>query len=167
MGATLTAPDFFTGRRFAAGPSTAPACALTWPLAAASTRRNSSRSGTRLARAQTVHYNSAVQPHRRAPDRPGVRLKPNWARTDGGEAGLHPSNIHDNAYAIGSIDFTGDMPVILGTGRPKPGRLRLPGGDRIGRPVEDGPAQTGDTVRFIRVTPRRRRRNARSAGSEL
>ena len=38
-----------------------------------------------------VHYNS---------DRTGVRLigpKPTWARQDGGEAGLHPSNIHDNA----------------------------------------------------------------------
>jgi urea carboxylase len=48
---------------------------------------------------------------------PGVRLvgpKPKWARPDGGEAGLHPSNIHDNAYAIGTIDFTGDMPICLG-----------------------------------------------------
>jgi hypothetical protein len=24
-----------------------------------------------------------------------------------GEAGLHPSNIHDNEYAIGSVNFTG------------------------------------------------------------
>ncbi|HZE90361.1 MAG TPA: 5-oxoprolinase/urea amidolyase family protein, partial [Rhizobacter sp.] len=48
-----------------------------------------------------VHYNSS---------RTGVRLigpRPTWARSDGGEAGLHPSNIHDNAYAIGAIDFTG------------------------------------------------------------
>jgi urea carboxylase len=40
-----------------------------------------------------VHYNSS---------RTGIRLigpKPTWARTDGGEAGLHPSNIHDNAHA--------------------------------------------------------------------
>ncbi|WOD09271.1 hypothetical protein [Marinomonas sp. GJ51-6] len=54
-----------------------------------------------------IHYNSS---------RTGVRLiysKPTWARKDGGEAGLHPSNIHDNAYAFGSVDFTGDMPVIL------------------------------------------------------
>ncbi|MEX3630285.1 MAG: MFS transporter, partial [Burkholderia sp.] len=58
--------------------------------------------------AWVVHYNSS---------RTGVRLvgpKPRWARSDGGEAGLHPSNIHDNAYAIGAVDFTGDMPVILG-----------------------------------------------------
>ena len=49
-------------------------------------------------------------------NRTGVRLigpKPRWARTDGGEAGLHPSNIHDNAYALGAVDFTGDMPVRI------------------------------------------------------
>lgn len=37
----------------------------------------------------TVHHQSA---------RTGVRLigpKPGWARSDGGDAGLHPSNIHD------------------------------------------------------------------------
>ena len=44
----------------------------------------------------------------------GVRLvgpKPQWARQDGGEAGLHPSNVHDCEYAIGAINFTGDFPV--------------------------------------------------------
>ncbi len=55
-----------------------------------------------------VHFNSS---------RTGVRLigpKPVWTRDSGGEAGLHPSNIHDNPYAVGAVDFTGDMPVILG-----------------------------------------------------
>ena len=59
-----------------------------------------------------VHYNS---------DRTGVRLigpKPTWARKDGGEAGLHPSNIHDNAYAVGTVDLTGEMHVILGPDGP-------------------------------------------------
>jgi urea carboxylase len=67
-----------------------------------------------------VHYNSS---------RTGVRLlgpKPQWARSDGGEAGLHPSNIHDNAYAIGSVDFTGDMPVILGPDGPSLGGFVCP-----------------------------------------
>ncbi|MCL1415460.1 hypothetical protein M3J43_26005, partial [Escherichia coli] len=62
-----------------------------------------------------IHYNSS---------RTGIRLigpKPEWAREDGGEAGLHPSNIHDNAYAIGAIDFTGDMPIILGPDGPSLG----------------------------------------------
>ena len=63
-----------------------------------------------------VHFNS---------NRTGVRLigpKPQWARSDGGEAGLHPSNIHDNAYAVGAIDFTGDMPIISAR-RSEPGGL--------------------------------------------
>ncbi|KAG9234945.1 urea carboxylase [Amylocarpus encephaloides] len=54
-----------------------------------------------------VHYNS---------NRVGVRLtgrKPTWARDNGGAAGLHPSNIHDSPYSIGSISFTGDEAVIL------------------------------------------------------
>lgn len=54
-----------------------------------------------------VHYNCS---------RLGVRLlgpAPVWARENGGEAGLHPSNIHDCEYAIGSVNFTGDSPVIL------------------------------------------------------
>ena len=77
----------------------------------------------------TVHYNSS---------RTGIRLigpKPQWARADGGEAGLHPSNIHDNAYAIGAVDFTGDMPVIQ-AGRPEPRRLRVSGDGRARRIVE-------------------------------
>ena len=45
---------------------------------------------------------------------------------DGGEAGLHPSNIHDNAYAIGAIDFTGDMPIILGPDGPSLGGFVCP-----------------------------------------
>lgn len=60
----------------------------------------------------SVHFNSSGT---------GIRLtgpKPEWARTDGGEAGMHPSNLHDNAYAFGTIDFTGDMPVILGPDGP-------------------------------------------------
>ena len=69
----------------------------------------------------TVHYHSS---------RTGVRLvgpRPEWARPDGGDAGLHPSNVHDNAYAFGAIDFTGDMPVILGPDGPSLGGFVCPG----------------------------------------
>lgn len=73
-----------------------------------------------------IHFNSS---------RTGIRLigpKPEWARQDGGEAGLHPSNIHDNAYAIGAIDFTGDMPIILGARWSKPRWFRVSrGGDQF------------------------------------
>ncbi|MCJ9711847.1 5-oxoprolinase/urea amidolyase family protein, partial [Bordetella hinzii] len=67
-----------------------------------------------------VHYNS---------NRLGVRLigpKPAWARENGGEAGLHPSNIHDCEYAIGSINFTGDSPVILTRDGPSLGGFVCP-----------------------------------------
>ncbi|TVP78372.1 MAG: urea carboxylase [Puniceicoccaceae bacterium] len=89
-----------------------------------------------------VHYNSA---------RTGVRLigpKPEWARPDGGEAGLHPSNIHDNAYAIGAIDFTGDMPVILGPDGPSLGGFVCPATILQCELWKMGQLKPGDTVRF-------------------
>ncbi|HEY9198164.1 MAG TPA: urea carboxylase, partial [Gammaproteobacteria bacterium] len=89
-----------------------------------------------------VHYNSS---------RTGVRLigpKPQWARTDGGEAGLHPSNIHDNAYAIGSIDFTGDMPVILGPDGPSLGGFVCPATIVQAELWKVGQLKPGDRVRF-------------------
>jgi urea carboxylase len=93
-----------------------------------------------------VHYNSS---------RTGVRLvgpKPRWARTDGGEAGLHPSNIHDNAYAIGTIDFTGDMPVILGPDGPSLGGFVCPATIIEADLWKMGQLKPGDTVRFRAVT---------------
>jgi len=93
-----------------------------------------------------VHYNS---------DRTGVRLvgpKPKWARKDGGEAGLHPSNIHDNAYAIGAVDFTGDMPVILGPDGPSLGGFVCPATIVEAELWKTGQLKPGDTVRFRRVS---------------
>ncbi|CAN5256723.1 urea carboxylase [soil metagenome] len=103
-----------------------------------------------------VHYNS---------NRTGIRLigpKPQWARKDGGEAGLHPSNIHDNPYAIGAVDFTGDMPIILGPDGPSLGGFVCPfviiaadrwkigqlvPGDRLRfAPVNIGDARTADVL---------------------
>jgi len=99
-----------------------------------------------LAAEWQVHYNS---------NRTGVRLvgpKPEWARKDGGEAGLHPSNIHDNPYAIGAVDFTGDMPIILGPDGPSLGGFVCPftviAADRwkIGQLAPD------DRLRFVPVS---------------
>jgi urea carboxylase len=93
-----------------------------------------------------VHYNSS---------RTGVRLlgpKPQWARPDGGEAGLHPSNIHDNAYAIGAIDFTGDMPIILGPDGPSLGGFVCPAVIADTELWKAGQLRPGDKVRFVRVT---------------
>ncbi|MDO8288267.1 MAG: urea carboxylase [Parvibaculum sp.] len=92
-----------------------------------------------------VHYNSA---------RTGVRLigpKPKWARLDGGEAGLHPSNIHDNAYAVGTIDFTGDMPIILGPDGPSLGGFVCPATLAKADLWKIGQLRPGDKLRFRRI----------------
>ena len=89
-----------------------------------------------------VHYNSS---------RTGVRLigpKPSWARRDGGEAGLHPSNIHDNPYAIGAIDFTGDMPIILGPDGPSLGGFVCPATVILADIWKVGQLRPGDSVSF-------------------
>lgn len=93
-----------------------------------------------------VHYNSNPT---------GIRLigpKPTWARADGGEAGLHPSNIHDNAYAIGTIDYTGDMPIILGPDGPSLGGFVCPATIIQADRWQMGQLRPGDTIRFIPVT---------------
>ncbi len=89
-----------------------------------------------------VHHNS---------DRTGIRLigpKPEWARKDGGEAGLHPSNIHDNAYAVGTVDFTGDMPVILGPDGPSLGGFVCPATIVAAQLWKIGQLKPNDLVRF-------------------
>ena len=93
-----------------------------------------------------IHYHSS---------RTGVRLigpKPKWSRPDGGEAGLHPSNIHDNAYAIGAIDFTGDMPVILGPDGPSLGGFVCPAVIADCELWKLGQLKPGDHVRFVRAS---------------
>ncbi|MET7389651.1 5-oxoprolinase/urea amidolyase family protein [Streptomyces sp. NPDC005529] len=89
-----------------------------------------------------VHFNSA---------RTGVRLvgpKPRWARTDGGEAGLHPSNIHDTPYSVGAVDYTGDMPVLLGPDGPSLGGFVCPATVVSTERWKLGQLRPGDTVRF-------------------
>jgi urea carboxylase len=57
-------------------------------------------------------------------DRTGIRLlgpRPEWARADGGEAGLHPSNVLDCAYSVGAVMLAGDMAVIVGPDGPSLG----------------------------------------------
>ncbi|MGR3873723.1 5-oxoprolinase/urea amidolyase family protein [Streptomyces graminifolii] len=92
-----------------------------------------------------VHFNSA---------RTGVRLvgpKPRWARTDGGEAGLHPSNIHDTPYSVGAVDYTGDMPVLLGPDGPSLGGFVCPATVISQQRWKMGQFRPGDTVRFTPV----------------
>ncbi|MGV9858695.1 5-oxoprolinase/urea amidolyase family protein [Gordonia sp. NPDC003425] len=98
-----------------------------------------------MSTAYEVHFNS---------DRTGVRLigpKPRWARTDGGEAGLHPSNIHDNAYSVGALDFTGDTPILLGPDGPSLGGFVCPVTVVSAERWKLGQLKPGDTVRFVAV----------------
>ncbi|MEO7033208.1 MAG: urea carboxylase [Polyangiaceae bacterium] len=110
-----------------------------------------------------VHYNSA---------RTGVRLigpQPEWARADGGEAGLHPSNIHDNAYAFGTVDFTGDMPIILGPDGPSLGGFVCPATIVRAELWKVGQLRPGNRVRFVpiaRATAELRRSEQERAISE-
>ncbi|GAC1639576.1 MAG: 5-oxoprolinase/urea amidolyase family protein [Mycobacterium sp.] len=92
-----------------------------------------------------VHFNS---------DRTGVRLlgpRPQWARSDGGEAGLHPSNIHDTAYSVGALDFTGDTPILLGPDGPSLGGFVCPVTVTAADRWKLGQLAPGDSVRFVPV----------------
>lgn len=94
----------------------------------------------------TVNFNSA---------RTGIRLNgpiPQWVREDGGEAGLHPSNIHDNAYAIGSLDLTGDQSILLGPDGPSLGGFVCPVTTAKGELWKLGQLHPGDKVHFRLLT---------------
>ncbi|GAC83026.1 putative urea carboxylase [Gordonia paraffinivorans NBRC 108238] len=98
-----------------------------------------------LGTAYEVHFNS---------DRTGIRLigpKPRWARNDGGEAGLHPSNIHDTAYSVGALDFTGDTPILLGPDGPSLGGFVCPVTVVTAQRWKLGQLKPGDTIRFVPV----------------
>ncbi len=93
-----------------------------------------------------VHYNS---------NRLGVRLvgpKPTWTRANGGEAGLHPSNVHDCEYAIGAVNFTGDFPVILTHDGPSLGGFVCPVTIAKAELWKVGQVKPGDTIRFHPIT---------------
>lgn len=88
-------------------------------------------------------------------DRTGVRLigpTPGWARTDGGEAGLHPSNVHDSAYPVGGIMLSGDTPVIVGKDGPSLGGFVVPAVVIEADRWMLGQLRAGDSVQLVPVT---------------
>lgn len=93
-----------------------------------------------------IHYNS---------NRFGVRLigpKPEWARADGGEAGLHPSNAHDYVYSLGAVNFTGDEPVILTCDGPSLGGFVCAAVVLDSEMWKVGQVKPGDKVKFVPVS---------------
>jgi urea carboxylase len=95
------------------------------------------------ATAWEVHFNSA---------RTGVRLvgpRPGWARDDGGDAGLHPSNIHDTPYSVGAVNYTGDLPILLGPDGPSLGGFVCPATVLSSERWKLGQLRPDDRVRFV------------------
>lgn len=93
-----------------------------------------------------VHYNS---------NRFGVRLigpKPKWARLDGGEAGLHPSNAHDYVYSLGAINFTGDEPVIITCDGPSLGGFVCQAVVAEAELWKVGQLKPGDSIQFVPIS---------------
>lgn len=89
-------------------------------------------------------------------DRTGVRLvgpPVRFARADGGEAGLHPCNIHDSAYPVGGIMVSGDTPVIVGPDGPSLGGFVVPAAAIRADLWKLGQFRPGDRVRLVPVTP--------------
>jgi urea carboxylase len=92
--------------------------------------------------------------HHRA-DRTGIRLLgpiPQWSRHDGGEAGIHPSNVHDSAYPVGGIMLSGDTPVVVGKDGPSLGGFVVPAVVIEADQWKLGQLRPDDEVRLLPVT---------------
>lgn len=103
-------------------------------------------------------------------DRTGIRLAGpavRFARPDGGDAGLHPCNIHDSAYPVGGIMVSGDTPVIVGPDGPSLGGFVVPAAVIRADLWKLGQLRPGDTVRLTPVTPEAAARAASARHTEL
>ncbi|MGI9252767.1 MAG: 5-oxoprolinase/urea amidolyase family protein [Thermomicrobiales bacterium] len=89
-------------------------------------------------------------------NRMGYRMQSHqwqWARTSGGVAGGHPSNILDNGYAVGAVNIAGDQPIILGVDGPTLGGFVCAVGVAYGAMWKLGQMAPGrDTIRFKELT---------------
>ncbi|NNG98635.1 urea carboxylase [Gordonia araii NBRC 100433] len=110
---------------------------------------------TREDLAQFYEATWTVQAHA---NRTGLRLegpKPTWARSDGGDAGLHPSNLHDCPYSVGALNLSGDTPILLGPDGPSLGGFACPLTVISAQRWKLGQMRPGDTVRFAPVSDQR------------
>ena len=101
-----------------------------------------------------MFYNTQWLVHQNS-NRLGIRLcgpAPKWARADGGEGGSHPSNIHDCEYAVGTINFTGNMPIIIGQDGPSLGGFVCPCTIVQSELWKIGQLKAGDTITFYKMT---------------
>lgn len=103
-------------------------------------------------------------------DRTGVRLvgpRPGWARTDGGEAGLHPSNIHDSPYPVGAVMLSGDTPVVVGPDGPSLGGFVVAATVISTDRWKLGQLRPGDGVRLVPLSAEHAEQAARARAQVL
>jgi urea carboxylase len=89
-------------------------------------------------------------------DRTGVRLlgpPPQFSRPDGGDAGMHPSNLHDSAYPVGGVMLSGGTPVVVGPDGPSLGGFVVPAVVVQADRWVLAQARPGDRLRLVPVTP--------------
>ena len=93
-----------------------------------------------------VHHNS---------NRLGIRLegpRPQFTRKDGGAGGSHPSNVLDHVYALGTINYTGDMPIVLAVDGPSLGGFVCAATILTTEQWKMGQVRPGDGINFKKTT---------------
>ncbi|WP_454729891.1 urea carboxylase [Cellulosimicrobium protaetiae] len=137
------------GAAGAVPPDARPRMGHSWELAVTTGPQSAALTAAALGRLRTSWWR--VLPHA---DRTGVRLAGpplTWVRPDGGDAGLHPSNVLDNPYSVGALNISGDTPILLGPDGPSLGgfvcALTVVAGSRW----KLGQMRPGDVVRFVTV----------------
>merc|ERR1719353_211193 len=93
-----------------------------------------------------THYNS---------NRLGIRFigpRFQWARTDGGAGGAHPSNVIEVEYAVGTINVTGDMPIAITVDGPSLGGFVCCVTVVEAELWKLGQLRPGDKVRFVNLS---------------
>ncbi|GAB7366622.1 hypothetical protein MBLNU230_g8607t1 [Neophaeotheca triangularis] len=77
---------------------------------------------------------------------------PQWARSDGGEGGAHPSNLVEVPYSLGALNFTGDDPCLFANDAPNFGGFVSGATVVEGNFWKMGQLRAGDTLRLKRVS---------------
>jgi urea carboxylase len=107
------------GRRF--DPARRPAYGETWEIEA---MRGPQADPDYLTAADMTFFFAHSWKVDRNSNRMGIRLEPHewaWARSSGGVAGGHPSNILDNGYPVWAVNVCGNQPIILAADGPSLG----------------------------------------------
>jgi 5-oxoprolinase (ATP-hydrolysing) subunit C len=147
IGAATRSLDDLAGRRVK--PSVVPSYTAEWELEAVSGPQAAPDYWTWDDYEHFFSHNWKLD---RNSNRMGYRLEPHswqWARTTGGVAGGHPSNILDNGYAVGAVNISGDQPIILCVDGPTLGGFVCAAGVAYGSMWKLGQMVPGrDHIRF-------------------